>query len=301
MKRKFIVCGKDGRPSMKRVYSQLETKTPELLVRRAIKGKEPFVRHYTNALADYFVKKPIDIINAESSIVIRWGTRMDMPTNNETIVYNKASSIELATNKLKSRIEFIRNNVRCPNLYTPSMDTVTFPIIARPFVHSKGKNFVVIPHMEAFKAFSANYPEGWYYSQFIDKEREFRVHCAHGKVLGIMEKPAIKGEMAWNRAINHESFTRVRQANYIHDVCLQALNAVSSLKLDFGGVDVILKDNQAYVLEVNTAPTLNSSDYISSQYAKYFKWLFDSDTRNPHWDYTSYSKPASFAWKQDQF
>ena len=45
------------------------------------------------------------------------------------------------------------------------------------------------------------------------------------------------------------------------DVKLQAESAVSALGLDFGGVDVIWneKEQQAYVLEVNTAPGLEGT------------------------------------------
>jgi glutathione synthase/RimK-type ligase-like ATP-grasp enzyme len=45
---------------------------------------------------------------------------------------------------------------------------------------------------------------------------------------------------------------------------------VAALGLDFGGVDVMVKDNVAYVIEVNTAPTLNSSDYVALTMVKVY-------------------------------
>ena len=57
---------------------------------------------------------------------------------------------------------------------------------------------------------------------------------------------------------------------------------------------------EGYVLEVNTSPTLNSSDFVSEQYAKYFDWLNRSDKRRDHWDFTEFKASESFAWKNFQ-
>lgn len=298
MKKNIILVGKDGRPSMRKVYSQMNT--GELFVRRKLPRKQ-YMRAYSNNNGENYQKQKLDTFSLEDSITIRWGNRIDFPTNNGTIVYNKSENIEKGTNKKLSRELLLRNNVSCPLLYTPDSQNTTYPIIARPSVHAKGKNFIVLKNREDFvNHYRRNSPNGWYYSQYIDKEREFRVHVAHSKILGIMEKPRVEGQMAWNRAINHQAFTRVLQQDYILDVCVQAAKATQVLGLDFAGVDVIFKDGKAYILELNTSPTLNSSEYISEQYAKYFQWLFRQNTRREHWDFSQWKKASSFAWKQDQ-
>ncbi len=63
----------------------------------------------------------------------------------------------------------------------------------------------------------------------------------------------------------------------------------------------MLKDDLAYVLEVNTSPTLNSSPYMTAKYAQYFDWLFAKDSRRNHFDYSTYKKAKSFAWKNFNF
>lgn len=300
-----ILVGRDGRPSMKKVYSQMKSKC-RLVVRRIPPGKTAHLRVYDGSDIEKFKKEPISNLTLAGKKIIRWGNRIEAETAKDTIVYNKSEAIAKATDKKLSRELFHKGKVRAPKSVTP--DNVTngdYPIIARPSRHAKGKNFIVLKTRDEFvRHYTANVSTGWYYSAFVNKEREFRVHCAHGKILAIMEKGQGGDKIAWNRAQTGESFTRVSQKDYIFTVCFQALKAVQTLGLDFAGVDVMLiAENgkpQAYVLEVNTSPTLNSSDFVSEQYAKYFDWLNRSDKRREHWDYSKFESPASFAWKQFQ-
>lgn len=300
MNNKIILVGKFGKPSMKTVYSVMKNNDVDLIIKR--KRTDHKFNIYKDNTSNR--RNPLHIQELSAAkVVIRYGNRIVAPFTEGTIVYNKSKSIGFASDKGLSRVLFREKNVRCPKLfdYDSYMESnITYPVIARPRQHCKGQNFVVLNTPEQFiEHYSMNHMYGWYYSEFIDKEKEYRVHCGHGKVLAIMEKP--KGEgIAWNRAINHDPFIRLKQADYMHDICLQALNAVNALELDFGGVDIIYKDGIAYVLEVNTAPTINSSAYVSEQYAKYFDWLTRSNVRREHWEYTKFKKPQSFAWKQEQ-
>lgn len=299
MKKTIILVSRDGRPSMRKVYQQMQT--AELNIIRTPKRKPRYLREYVGNNGEKFTRKPITgPLTFNDSIVIRWGHRVPINTNDHTVTYNKSEAIRVATDKKHSREIFIANNVRTSRLVTPeTVQQNQYPVIARPFTHSKGRNFVILHNITEFRNHYNNHNNSWYYSEFIDKEREFRVHCAHGKVLDVMEKPKAQG-IAWNRAQNHEAFIRVSQNEYIHDVCLQALKATTALDLDFAGIDVLLKDNLAYVLEANTSPTLNSSEHVSARYAKYFNWLSKQDSRREHWNYTQFKKAESFAWKNSQ-
>lgn len=291
-----ILAGKDGRPSMKGVYSLMTGANQRLVVRRRLPGRE-FFRVYSNH--DVSKKKKVRIPDMDlSGTMIRWGSRI--PVADVGVVYNNATAIEKATDKKKARKLLLKAGVSCPKLVT--RDNTTFPVIARPSRHAKGKNFVVLKNVTEFRAhWDANEHNGWYYSAFIDKDREIRVHCAHGKVLEIMEKPRpANGTIAWNRAINGAPFVRIERANYKKYMVLEALKAIKALGLDFGGVDVILVGNQAYVLEVNTSPTLNSSPHVTLRYSMYFDWLGRSETRRPHWDFTQFTAGTSLVWKNFQ-
>ena len=303
----MIFVGVDGRPSMKKVYSQMQGNST-LKVRRIPRGQQGYIRSYNNHNVNAFTRENLANLNLGNAIIIRWGNRIEAPTNEGTVIYNKSEAVKKATDKKLSRQIFLEQKVRIPRLFSDqdyAAKTLTFPIIARPSRHAKGKNFVILKSREAFIAhYRENEHLGWYYSEFIDKDREFRCHCAHGKILAVMEKPRGNG-IAWNRAQVGEPFVKVQQENYLFTACFQALKACKALGLDFGGIDVIVKNNkdgkpEAFVLEANTSPTLNSSDWVSSQYAKYFDWLGRSDKRREHWDFTKFEKAPSFAWKQAQ-
>lgn len=300
-----ILVGRDGRPSMKLVFSQMKTEANLVVRRIPPKTKKPYLRVYSGGKIDKPVKKSINELSLKGSKVIRWGNRIEAETDKGSIVYNRSEAIANGTNKKLSREIFIKEKVRCPLLVTPTTaKTTQYPIIARPLMHAKGKNFVILRDNAEFERhFNAN-NKGWYYSEFINKTREFRVHCAHGKVLAVMQKTPGKDKIAWNRAQTGEPFTRVAQKDYPFSVCFQALKACKALGLDFAGVDVMEIEEkgkpQGFVLEVNTSPTLNSSEFVSAQYARYFDWLNGSDKRRDHWDFTKFKSADSFAWKQSQ-
>lgn len=308
MKNKIILTGKHGRPSTKEVYSSMSSGI--LVQRRQIFSKKrvflrQYYRKFINNIVDTMIKEStLSILN---SIVVRWGTREELPTDNTTIVYNKSSAIANATDKKLSREIFIEKGVSTPALVIPeNFKEEYLPIIARPLVHSKGKNFVVLNTPNDFITHYNKNNKGWYYSQFINKEREFRIHCAHSKVLAVMEKAnPNNGNIAWNRAQNdtepfeYIAWSEVDKQNLM-PVLLEAIKATAAVGLDMSGVDVMLCGGTAYVLEVNTAPTLNTSPYVASRWGMYFDWLFRVDTRREHWDYTQFKKGSSLVWKNKQ-
>jgi len=178
------------------------------------------------------------------------------------------------------------------------------PLVAgRYFLEKDGasnKNFIVLKSKQAFLN---HYKNGWYYSEFIDKDREFRVHVVMGKVLAVLEKPRPDdGGEAWNRAINGEAFELQEWKTVKKDIMLQACRAVKALGLDIGAADVLFKDDQAYVVEVNSSPTLNSSPHVTEKYAKVFEFIFrnHNGTKLKPWNFENWQKRVSFFWKDSQ-
>lgn len=311
--RKVILTGKHGRPSTKLAWSFLSTdvNNPITLVQRRqfTKKNGKFVQYYRifgdTSLYDesQLYQLKFKNFNFDNSVIIRWGTRENITANN-SIIYNKAGAIANATDKLISRQLFIKNDVSAPRLLNHIDDYNSGVVIARPYIHSKGKNLVVLNNKQELQNHWRN---GWYYSEFIDKVREFRVHVGHSKVLALMEKHnPNNGSIAWNRAQNDtEPFTRIKQAEAddqnLLSVLQEAIKAVNALGLDMGGVDVMLdKDGIAYVLEVNTAPTLNSSPKVAEMWSKYWQWLLRINSKRDHWDFLVFKKASSLFWKQNQ-
>lgn len=292
---KLIIAGKDGRPSMKGVFALMTLGM--MMHRRRLPNKE-YWREYKHGKVSYNKVKTFNPNNGD--VIIRWGSRI--PFNGEFVSYNTAKAIETCTNKKLSREKFIENGVRCPRLITPQNYDEINPtkVIARPHSHAKGKNFVVLKSKQAFLN---HYRNGWYYSEFIDKDSEFRVHVVLGKVLGVLQKPRPEdGGEAWNRAINGEAFELQEWKTVKKDIMLQACRAVKALNLDLGAADVLFKDGEAYVVEVNSSPTLNSSPHITEKYAKVFEFIFrnHSGTKLKHWNFEKWQKRLSFFWKDSQ-
>lgn len=302
-----ILVGRDGRPSMKGVYAKMKNSS-ELHVRRRLKSGKEYYRIYTNHNINVLEKRKIQDEKLNNQIVVRWGNRISVEMNN-SIVYNKSENIEKATNKKQARQIWTENGVLCPKLINNSEDAVkalnfSGCIIARPITHAKGKNFIVLKTINEFNNFvEKNGYVKWYYSEFIDKVREYRVHVGHGKILNYLEKPRPEeGGIAWNRAVNGEAFENVKWNDYNGAVCKIAIIAGESLDLDFYGADIIVdKNGEAYVLEINTSPTLASSEYSMERYAKYFDWLCKTNKRREHWEFKEFQKTSNYAWHDYHF
>ena len=306
---KFILTGKHGRPSTIEAYKNVFG--GNLVQRRQFKKKNSgiFVKYYrifTELSRDRFKRKKVDQIDGHNKMIIRWGTQEPILTNKKSIIYNKSKALANSTDKGLSRKIMNETGVQVPTAVNlKNYQTVNYPVIARPPIHSKGYNFIILNNKQEFLNHYS--PNNFYYSEFIDKEREFRVHAGHGKVLALMEKvkPKDPKELAWNRAVNDSDpfiyikWNEINKQN-LKEVLREALKAIDALELDMGGVDVMYKDGKAYVLEVNTAPTLNSSPYVAKRWGMYFSWLFRHNKRSEHWDWRAFENGKSLIWKNKQ-
>ena len=112
------------------------------------------------------------------------------------------------------------------------------------------------------------------YVKYIKKKHEYRVHVFQKTVIDITQKKKRKGfENPDTKIRNHKNGWVYCRENIfipegIEDI---AIKAIQVLGLDFGAVDIIWneKQNQCYVLEVNTAPGLVETTL--HKYVKQFK------------------------------
>lgn len=228
----IISCAQHGRPSMKGVFSKMTTDS-ELVVRRKLPHKEYF-RVYKGHNSSSYTKVGIGDYDFRNSILIRWGNRIEIDTTG-SIVYNQSKAIADATDKKQARIIMAKAGVRVPKMVTlDNIEKKDLPIIARPFTHAKGRNFIVLNTLGEFKAHYN--PNRFYYSAFINKVKEYRIHVGSNKALNVLEKPNPKnGSIAWNRARNGgEAFENVKWSEYNFNCVIEAFKAVEALKLDFG-------------------------------------------------------------------
>jgi glutathione synthase/RimK-type ligase-like ATP-grasp enzyme len=232
-KNKAILTGKDGRPSMKGAYSKMTSNSKLVVRRRLIKTGKEYFRVYKDHVVHNLEKVAINAYNFTNSIVVRWGNRIEVDLQGG-IVYNESKAIANACDKKKARVIMAEAGVKVPKMVTSeNVVQADLPVIARPFQHAKGKNFIVLKTIQEVK--NHYNPNRFYYSAFVNKVKEFRIHVGHSKVLNYLEKPnPNNGNIAWNRAQNGEAFDNVKWDDYNLKCGIEAIKAVKALGLDFG-------------------------------------------------------------------
>jgi hypothetical protein len=100
-------------------------------------------------------------------------------------------------------------------------------------------------------------PEALLYVKHFPATREVRVYVFKDYVIDVLEKRKSAKEYKGNDWVRSEEngWVFCRKHVELPSVCSkEAIKAIKALNLDFGGVDVLYKYNQAVVLEVNTMP-----------------------------------------------
>jgi glutathione synthase/RimK-type ligase-like ATP-grasp enzyme len=120
-------------------------------------------------------------------------------------------------------------------------------------------------------------PEAPLYVKYVPKVQEYRVHVYMEKVLFVQQKRRVNGAQRTanqNLIRSHENgwVYTIQNIEAPQSVLIESLSAVAALNLDFGAVDCIVgrDDDEAYVLEVNTAPGLQSPTLLN-KYVSAFK------------------------------
>ena len=221
------------------------------------------------------------------------------------ITYNKPSAIALSSDKPACRVALREAGVPIPRTMVKEevLEDIQLPYVCRTAKHQAGSGFkMAYTTKDLFDAISEGY---YYFSDEYRKKKEYRVHVAHGKVLIMQEKVPIhddsRANIIWNHASGEFVFGIVGWNDMPVEVCKVALDGVKAVGLDFGAVDVLWsdeEDDRAVVCEINTSPAL--ADYATYRYRRYFKWLLRSQEARPHYDYSEYTRPKSFAFKNFQ-
>jgi len=208
------------------------------------------------------------------NVLIRWN---DAQTElNAPFEINTADMVRLMNNKIETRRILIENNISVPKTYFSKDEAkneilngqVNFPLIGRRTHHSQGRHMKIIYSKKDLRRDASS----TYWSEYVPKDREFRVFVFFGYILGICEKiPSDPEVIAWNNSVGNGIFETMKRENFPPDVALLALKAVHALNVDFGAVDIMSCGDNHYVLELNSGPTC--SEYRQFLFGKAFKWL----------------------------
>ena len=219
----------------------------------------------------------------EINYLFRWGCTSQCDAKH---TINKAEAINLANDKKATRLLLapLRNKDKpiIPLTYNNWADIrvrgADLPLIVRPTHHAQGRSLFFCNTEQEVKAAIAKIQakgKDYYISEYIAKEAEYRVFVAQGRVVWVTKKtPANAADIAWNVAQGGR-FDNVLWKEWPLRACRIALMAMDAVGLDFGGVDVMQKGKDFYVLEVNSAPSM-TSEYRQTTTAKVFQHIVNN-------------------------
>jgi glutathione synthase/RimK-type ligase-like ATP-grasp enzyme len=208
------------------------------------------------------------IINWGNSTIPIWYQQTDIE---QTL--NHPLNVAQAVNKLTTLQLLQRSGVPTPEWTTDMYEAQgwlnenNLVVERHNLTGSKGNGIIVkIPERSiAFQ--SAEVDDAPLYTKLIPRAREYRVHVFDGQVIDLQQKKrrvtglenANDSDGTIKNLDNGWVFVRddiTPPPRSIFDVSIRAVHA---LGLDFGGVDVLVKDGECYVLEINCAVGLEGS------------------------------------------
>jgi len=211
---------------------------------------------------------------SNNSVVINWGNRHTHPITNrrtQAKIFNRPAAVANAADKLLTFNALSHYGVRIPE-YTRSSGVAHDWIEDGHLVYgrrytdsSQGRGIEILTQDDTF---ISNLP---LYTKGIIGGEEYRVHVAFGKVIDYTKKLRRRETDPNEYVRNHENgWVFCREGVLLPpDAAIQSINAIDALGLDFGALDVIVKNNVAYVLEVNSAPGVENTTLY--KYVQTFK------------------------------
>jgi len=244
-----------------------KSETPERIIKRLEEDGLEVVRNPTS--------RP-----REEYVVIRWGsTRFPELDEGAKAVLNPAKAINGNLHKDKAHAKFLEAGVSAP-LFWNDFETAKAKcrelgcdFLRRRKHHIQGQDILRLSPTDSLP----RERRSGYYVQFLEKDREFRLHIFQGQCIGLAEKKPAENPnpVIWNFENGWELVYYAREEreetvpNY-KEMVVESVKACKALGLDFGAVDLIMVGDKAYILEANTSPKLKDTN----RYAKNFKrWV----------------------------
>lgn len=219
---------------------------------------------------------PNSTLPGQGAACLNWGcSRINYPG----LTINPPETIRKASNKLLFFQAMVGTDLT-PPFYTTSVAASKalskHKIVCRTILNGHSGAGIVIARKQE------QLVDAPLYVQYVEKTDEWRVHVLGGQVIDIQRKARSRSvpdaDVNWAVRNHKNGFVYVRgdivkyDKKVIDTLCQMAIQAVNTVGLDFGAVDLLSgKDGRAYVLEVNTAPGLEGTTLTN--YINVFKVL----------------------------
>jgi glutathione synthase/RimK-type ligase-like ATP-grasp enzyme len=220
--------------------------------------------------------KNTDKLPADDDYLFRWGTTSNAPGQNRKVI-NEAKAIHETSDKRTFRQKLAEKGLAPRTWLTLEAwaKEQVLPVIIRPSKHERSEGLILCKNLiEVVKAGEKLGQGNYYISEYIQKDREFRVFVCQGKIAWMIEKfPEDKKEISWGCTNDEDEsyFEYIAWSEWPLEVAENAIRSFNLSNLHFGAVDIISKDGKAYALEINTGPEM--TPYYIKCTAKCFDYI----------------------------
>lgn len=214
----------------------------------------------------------LDAYGMCNDVLVRWGSQAGVGCTPDRTL-NLRAAMERVSDKLRFLTEAKEAYLPVPDAAAVEGE-VAYPCLARVNGESGGRGIT-------FLATQARHTqEADFYVEYVPLDREFRVHVFNGAVIGVQEKVLTEGVVPPTgfqprNSVNGYVFKR-KATRYYPVPSALGVAAVGIAGLTFGAVDMVteIQTGMAYVLEVNSAPSLEGSTLTSYAMAisNYLDW-----------------------------
>jgi len=228
----------------------------------------------------------------QDDYAFRWGcTSKNL---GQTKVVNKSSAIDETSDKKGFRVKLAAQGL-APRTWSTLKEYIegiesygpVGRVLVRPSFHQRSQGIHDCTKLSEVVVAIEKISGPYYISEYIAKQREFRVFVCSGRIAWMIEKhPQSSEEVSWG-CVSTGDFDYVPWTEWPQEISECALRAMAVSDLDFGAVDIIVKDSEAFALEINTACYL--TPYYTKCVAKVFKHVIQNG--RDHFDL-----PSSFSW-----
>lgn len=212
----------------------------------------------------------------KGDMIVNWGVSalLPMPVN-----FNTPHAVKRATDKLQAFYAMEAAKVSTVDFSEDTDDVLGWckngatVIVRNKLTGHSGDGIVVIEKGKVQTLSDLMQYEAPLYTKYVFKDAEYRVHVIGNKVVDTQQKirdPKVAEPKSWKVRSHGNGFIYAR--NNIEPSQLRdqiAIAACKAIGLDFGAVDIVVKNGVYYVLEVNTAPGLEGQTVVN--YAKAIK------------------------------
>lgn len=206
--------------------------------------------------------------------VINWGVHNEaLRVRANQRVLNKPEAVAVARDKIATFRKLREANVPHVQFFTSKAEAERVrgnkTILARSTTTGSGGTGIrIIPPGTAL-------PDAPLYTLYFPKTHEYRVHVFNGRAILIQQKRRKTGltearteeqkkirshDNGWVFCINDLSHT-TEQKRLMEQ---HSITACAAAGLDFGAVDILVKDNEVVVCEINTMPGLENPSTVEA-------------------------------------